>query len=104
MPDMDQWIRVARADEVPPEGLGLAVKADGLGVALFRWDGRIHAIEDLCPHLGFPLSEGIIQDGEIICGWHGWRICLDDGSCRRERQRAKVFPCELRGDEVFVQL
>src|SRR5687768_18005561 len=43
------------------DGLGFAVKADGIGIALFRWEGRIHAIEDLCPHLGFPLSEGIVQ-------------------------------------------
>jgi nitrite reductase/ring-hydroxylating ferredoxin subunit len=101
---MDTWIRVANAGELMPEGLGAGVKADGIRIALFQWEGRIYAVEDLCPHLGFPLSEGLVQEGEIICGWHGWRVCLDDGSCRREKQRAKVFPAELRGDEVWVQM
>lgn len=101
---MDTWVRVANVDELMPDGLGFAVKADGIGIALFQWEGRIHAVENLCPHLGFPLSEGVVQDGDVVCGWHGWHICLEDGSCRRERQRAKVFPVELRGQEVWVQV
>jgi len=100
----DKWVKVADLSELPTEGLGHAVKADGLDLALFRWNDRIHAIEDLCPHLGFPLSEGIMQTGEVICSWHGWHVRLEDGTCRRERERAKVFECEVRGDEVYVKV
>jgi nitrite reductase/ring-hydroxylating ferredoxin subunit len=90
--------------DLPTEGIGHAVKASGLDLALFKWDDKIYAIEDLCPHLGFPLSEGIMQNGEVICSWHGWRVRLDDGTCRRERDRAKVYPCEVRGEEVYVRV
>ena len=101
---MGNWYRVAALAELPSEGLGHPVKADGLEIAVFKWNGQVFAIEDLCPHLGFPLSEGILQEGEIICSWHGWRVRLDDGTCRREREQAKTFPCEIRGDEVWVEL
>jgi nitrite reductase/ring-hydroxylating ferredoxin subunit len=100
----DKWVRVAHLSDLPTEGLGHAVKAQGLDIALFRWEDRVYAIEDLCPHLGFPLSEGIMQQGEIICSWHGWHVRLEDGSCRREREKAKVWQCEIRGDEVFVRI
>jgi NAD(P)H-dependent nitrite reductase small subunit len=100
----DKWVRVASVAELPSEGLGHAVKAEGLDIALFRWNERVYAIEDLCPHLGFPLSEGIMQTGEVICSWHGWHVRLEDGSCRRERERAKVWECEVREGEVFVRL
>ena len=99
---MAEWVRAAAASELPTEGLGHPIKVAGLQIALFKWEEGIFAIEDLCPHLGFPLSEGVMQSGEVICSWHGWRIRLDDGSCRRERERAKVFPAEVRGDDVFV--
>src|SRR6266446_1718041 len=69
-----KWVRVAALTELPTEGLGHSVKAEGLDIALFRWNDRVYAIEDLCPHLGFPLSEGIMQAGEVICSWHGWHV------------------------------
>jgi nitrite reductase/ring-hydroxylating ferredoxin subunit len=100
----DKWVRVASVSDLPTEGIGHAVKVAGLDIALFRWDERIYAVEDLCPHLGFPLSEGIMQMGEVICSWHGWHVRLEDGTCRRERERAKVWPCEVREGEVFVQI
>ena len=101
---MAEWIRVADVAELQTEGLGQAVKAAGMQIALFRWEDRVYAIEDLCPHLGFPLSEGIVQSGEVICSWHGWHVRLEDGVCRRERERAKVFPCEIRGEGVYVEM
>jgi nitrite reductase/ring-hydroxylating ferredoxin subunit len=101
---MTTWYRVAAVAELASEGLGHAVKADGLDLAVFLWNERVYAVEDLCPHLGFPLSEGIVQEGEIICSWHGWRVCLEDGTCRRERERAKTYACEIRGDAVWVEL
>jgi nitrite reductase/ring-hydroxylating ferredoxin subunit len=84
--------------------LGHSVKADGLDIAVFKWNGRVFAIENLCPHLGFPLSEGIVQEGEVICSWHGWHIRLEDGTCRRERDRAKIYSCEIRGDDVWIEV
>lgn len=101
---LGRWLHVAKLAEIPSEGLGLAVKADGLDLALFRWDDRVYAVENLCPHLGFPLSEGIMQHGEVICSWHGWHVRLEDGTCRRESDRAKVYPCEIRSDEVWVNV
>ena len=99
---MAEWVRAAAANDLPTEGLGYPVKVAGLQIALFKWEEGVFAIEDLCPHLGFPLSEGVMQSGEVICSWHGWRVRLEDGSCRRERERAKVFPAEVRGADVFV--
>ena len=100
----DKWVRVASLSELPTEGLGHSVKAEGFELALFRWDDCIYAIEDLCPHLGFPLGEGIMINGEVICSWHGWHVRLEDGTCRRERDRAKVYECDVRDGEVFVRI
>ena len=100
----ENWIRVANIAELPTEGLGHAIKTRGLDLALFRWNDDVYAIEDLCPHLGFPLSEGVMQNGEVICSWHGWHVRLRDGLCRREYEGAKVYPCELRGEDVYVKV
>ena len=100
----DKWVRVSSLSELPTEGLGHKVRAGGLDIALFRWNDNVYAIEDLCPHLGFPLSEGVMQQGEVICSWHGWHVRLEDGTCRRERERARVYPCEIRESGVYVKV
>jgi nitrite reductase/ring-hydroxylating ferredoxin subunit len=100
--DMERWIRVAGLGDLSPAGLGTLVDADGIGVALFLWRGRVYAVENLCPHMGFPLAESPVHNGEIVCGWHGWHINLADGACRREKIRARIFPCELRGNEIWL--
>ena len=100
----DRWVKAATLADIPEEGFGLAASADGLDIALFRSGDDIFALENLCPHLGFPLSEGIVQAGEVICSWHGWHVRLSDGQCPRETERARVYPCEVRGPDVYVKI
>src|SRR5678815_5168900 len=99
-----KFCRVGSISERPCGWTPYAVRADGLDIALFRWNDHVYAIENLCPHLGFPLSEGIMQMGEVICSWHGWHVRLEDGTCRREREKAKVWECEVREGEIFVKI
>ena len=97
----EQWVKAGKISDIP-EGLGHRVKLDGLDIALFRLGRSVYALEDFCPHLGFPLSEGIVRDDEVICAWHGWHVRLADGGCLSERNKAKTYPVEVRGDEVWV--
>ena len=42
-------------------------------VVLFRMDGEVVALQDLCAHRGTALSLGWLEDDEIVCHYHGWR-------------------------------
>ena len=97
-------MKAAPEAEVPEDGFGHEVRIDGLDIALFQWDQTFYALENLCPHLGFPLTEGAVDDGAVICGWHGWRIRLADGACRTERENARTYPVEIRDGDVYVQI
>jgi len=55
------------------------VEAGGVAVVLVRADGRIHALAERCSHLGGPLAEGYLEQGGIVCPWHGSRFDLEDG-------------------------
>ncbi|TQS26842.1 Rieske 2Fe-2S domain-containing protein [Microbispora sp. KK1-11] len=55
------------------------VRAGDVDVVLVRADGRIHALENACPHLGGPLSQGWLRDGSITCPWHGSEFELRSG-------------------------
>ncbi len=62
------------------EGHGLVVPVPGgEPVAVFRHDGRLSAVSNLCAHQNGPLGEGRVIDGCITCPWHGFQYRLADG-------------------------
>lgn len=99
------WVRVARFDEIPV-GEGLPITVGERELALFL-DGReLRCLRDSCPHRGAALSEGHVQDGEVVCPWHGWRYSLSDGECSTlpGSAAAETFEVERRGDEVWIRI
>lgn len=48
-------------------------------IAVFNDGGTLHAVDDVCTHVGGPLSEGRCEDGVVTCPWHGARYRLRDG-------------------------
>jgi len=99
------FVRVAQLNEIPTRG-GLRVVVDGIGVGLYSVDGEIYAMEDACPHAGYPLSEGELEGCIISCRAHGWPFDVRTGF---DPDNADGFPVpcfavEVEGEEVRIDL
>lgn len=98
---MAKWVKAAIVGDVPP---GESIHADTeIGrIALFNVDGEIFAIENACPHAGGPLAQGFIEEGRVMCPYHGWSFPLveteplNDGLLR--------FPVKVEGETVLVEI
>jgi nitrite reductase/ring-hydroxylating ferredoxin subunit len=100
----DNFVRAARLDDVLAAGR-TSVRVAGHSLALFFHDGRVHALDNRCPHMGFPLHRGTLQDGILTCHWHHARFDLESGGTFDQfADEARVFPVEVRGNEVWVDL
>jgi nitrite reductase/ring-hydroxylating ferredoxin subunit len=66
--------------------------------------GRIFALDNRCPHMGFPLDRGSLDDGILTCHWHHARFDLESG-CTFDlwADDAPVCPVEVRNGEVWVK-
>jgi nitrite reductase/ring-hydroxylating ferredoxin subunit len=66
--------------------------------------GRISALDNRCPHMGFPLERGSIEDGILTCHWHHARFDLGSG-CTFDlwADDVPIFPVELRNGNVWVK-
>ncbi len=72
-------ITVGRVTDVPA-GRGATVKLkDGAEVALFNVGGKFHAIENFCPHKGYPLADSRLVGNIVECDLHGWRFDIRSG-------------------------
>ena len=76
---MTDWTQIAQLDDIPKLG-SRVIRTDTMDIALFRTaDDTVFAIKDACPHLGGPLSQGIVHGTSVTCPLHNWRIDLATG-------------------------
>lgn len=101
---MGQWIKVAQKKDIP-EDTGLHVEADGREIALFKSDGKVYAIDHICPHAGGPLAEGGLTGSQVMCPWHGWEFDVKTGVCSFNDQiKVPVFKVKEEAGEIFVEI
>jgi toluene monooxygenase system ferredoxin subunit len=81
-------------------------QADGRDV-LVVWPeaGAPSAFDDRCPHQGISLSDGYLDEAELVCAAHQWTFDAQTGAgidppgCDLTR-----YPLRIEGDDVFVDL
>src|SRR5258707_501235 len=74
-------VRVGSLDEIRGKGCSV-VHVEGHTLALFAVDGNIYAVDNRCPHMGFPLDRGSVHDGILTCHWHHarYQVALSVGA------------------------
>lgn len=100
----DRYVRAARLDEIEPEGSRI-VQLEGQTIALFKHEGEVYAIDNRCPHMGFPLHQGTLQCGILTCHWHHARFDLASGGTFDPwADDVRAYPVRVENGEVWVDL
>lgn len=73
------FVDVCAVDQIP-EKRAFVASLNGERVAVFKYDGRVSAISNVCRHQNGPLGEGRIIDGCVTCPWHGYQYLPDCGA------------------------
>ena len=100
--DNDGFVDVCGADEIP-EKRAVIVSVSGERVAVFRYDGKVSAISNVCQHQNGPLGEGRIIDGCVTCPWHGYQYRPEDGASPPPfPEKVPTFCAQVRDGRVLV--
>ncbi|MCG3180017.1 MAG: hypothetical protein BIFFINMI_02371 [Phycisphaerae bacterium] len=75
---LKSMIRVGRLTELKKTGVKVVHSGDR-PIAVFVSNGSVFAIDNRCPHMGFPLHKGTVCDGILTCHWHEARFDLAGG-------------------------
>jgi nitrite reductase/ring-hydroxylating ferredoxin subunit len=78
-------------------------KRSPLQVALFQVGERVFAVDNRCPHEGYPLAEGKVDAACVLtCNWHNWKFRLEDGECLLGGDHLRAYPARVEDGYVWV--
>ena len=97
-----QRIRIGTVDEIKQQG-AVVVAGQDRPLAVFYHQDQIYAVDNRCPHMGFPLHRGTTQDGILTCHWHHARFDLASG-CTFDLWADDIpsYPVEIDESTVWV--
>ncbi|HZD25162.1 MAG TPA: nitrite reductase small subunit NirD [Alphaproteobacteria bacterium] len=101
--DAGHWIDVGALAEIPVQGARV-VKTRAGDIAVFRTaEDKLFALRDRCPHLGGPLSQGIVHGESVTCPLHNWVISLKTGEAEgADHGCAGWIAVRLEGGRVLL--
>lgn len=86
-----------------PENRARIVCLSGERVAIFKYDGKVSAVSNVCQHQNGPLGEGKIVFGCITCPWHGYQYQPDTGASPPPFvEKVPMFNVRVKEGRVFV--
>ena len=95
-------IRVGSVEQLKERGCTV-VTGGGHTIAVFHHDGQVRAVDNRCPHMGFPLDRGSVKDGILTCHWHHARFDLAGGGTFNPfADDVRTFPVIVLDGEVWV--
>ena len=101
--DDAKWMAVAAVADIPEDRARIIPLKDGERIAVFKYDGKISAVSNVCAHQNGPLGEGKIVDGCITCPWHGYQYNPDNGQSPPPfTEKIPTYKVKVEGDHVFV--
>ncbi len=98
------WHEVMPLSQLAP-GAARVVKVAGYQVAVFRTEaGDVYAVDNRCPHEGYPLAQGWVKGCVLTCAWHNYKFDLRNGNCLMGDEAVTSFPVQIQGDAIQVEM
>lgn len=102
--EKDTFVSVAQFDDLQAKG-SITVHPNGKPVVLFLYGDTVYAVDNRCPHMGFPLDKGSVEEGILTCHWHHARFDLaSGGTFDLFTDDIDAFPVEIRDGEIYIDI
>lgn len=98
----DDFVEVCRVEDIPNQRARI-ISLSGERVAVFKYDGKVAALSNVCQHQNGPLGEGKIIDGCVTCPWHGFQYLPESGASPAPfTEKVPTFRVKILNGKVFV--
>jgi nitrite reductase (NADH) small subunit len=102
---MSQFVSLTTQSELPGVGEAREFPCGGRTICIANVGGTYGAMDNVCPHRGGPLGQGMIERGKVVCPWHGWAWDPLTGAADQDsRMKIAVYPLKIQGGDVLIEI
>jgi len=78
---------------------------DEVEIALFKIDGEIFAVNNICPHQHSAIIyDGFVENYHVVCPAHGWEFNLRTGKLRSGGKGLNAYETKIENENVYVKV
>ncbi len=97
------WVDVGCVDDIPHDRAKIVCFKGRERIAVFRYDGKVSAVSNVCAHQSGPLGEGKVVDGCVTCPWHGYQYRPHNGQSPPPfTEKIPTYQVRIRASRVQV--
>ncbi len=101
---MKEFVKVAELKDIP-ERKGMQIAIDNLDLAIYKIDGELFVLNNLCPHQHAPvLAEGILEGYNLTCPIHGWIFNLKTCQSANGQSKLRKFKHKIEGGDILIEI
>ena len=102
---MAEFVRICSQSELPKVDDVREFTAAGKAICVANVAGTICVLDGTCPHEGGPLGEGMIEEGRVVCPWHGYAFDARTGATENDPDlKAVVFESKVENGELLAKI
>ena len=94
------WVKIGLACEQPQIS---TFKHGQHQLCVMNTDDGFHAVDNRCPHEGYPLASGDLKGCVLTCAWHNWKFDARSGECTLGGEDVRVYPTRI-GDDGTLEV
>jgi nitrite reductase (NADH) small subunit len=99
------YTKIGVHSDLPNPGEAKEFEVAGKTICVANLNGTCTAIDNVCLHMGGPLGQGYIENGKVVCPWHGWEYDPATGNLEGDpNTHLDVYPIKVENGDVLVDL
>ena len=97
--------KLAPEAALPAEGEAKEFPCGDKVICVANVNGVYSAMDNVCLHRGGPLGQGMIENGKVVCPWHGWAYDPKTGeAAHNANAKVAVYPLKIENGEVLIEV
>ncbi len=102
---MPNFIKLTVQSDLPATDEAKEFPCGDKTICVANVNGSYSAMDNVCPHRGGPLGQGMIEGSKVVCPWHGWAWDVRTGAADQDpKTKVAVYPLKIENGDVLIEV